>query len=123
MRQGNGFASIRLTTVIARTISSSKSISGIELGLAPRGAGNDNRKESRQPDLDSIAILGEPLSTAKAWAERRRVIDGLPHYTRKQLEDLYEQQKVSLGIVRPTEILDLKIEEAEKIGNRSGRAS
>ena len=63
------------------------------------------------------------MSTAKAWAERRRVIDGLPHYTRKQLEDLYEQQKVSLGIVRPTEILDLKIEEAEKIGNRSGRAS
>lgn len=29
----------------------------IEVGLWPRGAGNDNRKESRRPDLDSIRLL------------------------------------------------------------------
>jgi len=35
----------------------------INVGLASRGAGNDKRRESRRPDLDSIRILGEPLST------------------------------------------------------------
>lgn len=86
----------------------------IELGLAPKGAGNDNRRESRQPDLDSIKILSEPLSTANGWDERRKIIDALPHYTRKQLEALYDREKTSLGIVRPTEVCDLLIEDAEK---------
>ena len=35
----------------------------IEVVLGPNGAGNDNRKESRRPDLDSIKLLGEPLNT------------------------------------------------------------
>ena len=74
----------------------------IEVELASRGAGNDNRKESRKPNLDSISILGAPLTTANGWAERRAIIDPLPHYTRKQLEGLYETQRISLGIVRPT---------------------
>jgi hypothetical protein len=86
----------------------------IELGLAPRGAGNDHRKESRQPDLESITILGPPLQTTNEWEERRKIIDKLPRHTRRQLEALFETDKVSLGIVRPTEILDLKIEEADK---------
>jgi hypothetical protein len=86
----------------------------IKIGLAPRGFGNDDRKESRQPDLDSIQILGEPLSTGSAWAERRAVIDGLPHNTRRGLEALYDEDRTSLGIVRPDEILDLTIEPTER---------
>lgn len=35
----------------------------IEIGLADHGAGNDNRRESRNPDLESIRLLGEPIST------------------------------------------------------------
>ncbi len=86
----------------------------IEVELESDGAGNDNRKESRRPILDSIRILGEPLSTKSAWQERRAVIDSLPHSTRKQLETSYQNDKTSLGIVRPTKILDLEIREAAK---------
>jgi hypothetical protein len=85
----------------------------IEVGLAPRGHGNDNRKESRKPDLDSIRILGQPLSTDDNWRERRAIIDRLPVYTVRQLQHLYDVEKVSLGVVHPTKVLDLKIESAD----------
>jgi hypothetical protein len=86
----------------------------IEIGLADRGAKNDGRKESRKPDLDSIKLLGEPLSTADDWRARREIIDAMPHHTRAELESLYDSEKISLGIVRPTEIIDLKVEPVER---------
>jgi hypothetical protein len=86
----------------------------IEIGLAEKGAGNDDRRESRKPDLDSIRLLGSPLSTDKSWKARREIIDRMPHYTRAELEALYERERTSLGIVRPTEILDLKVEPVER---------
>ncbi|MGD0832093.1 MAG: hypothetical protein ABR907_14210 [Terracidiphilus sp.] len=86
----------------------------IKIGLAQRGFGNDDRKESRQPDLDSIQILAEPLSTSASWAARRAIIDPLPHYTRRGLEALYDADRTSLGIVKPVEILDLTIEETDR---------
>lgn len=82
----------------------------IEIELAKGGKGNDNRKESRKPNLDSIRILGERLSTKDNWSERREIINKLSVHTRKELEALYDSDKISLGIVRPTEIIDLKIE-------------
>ncbi len=85
----------------------------IEVDLAPRGAGNDNRKESRQPALDTIQILGEPLSTADGWSARRAIIDPLPHNTASELEKLYEQDRVSLGVVRPTEVINLEVRRAD----------
>jgi hypothetical protein len=72
----------------------------IEVGLAPHGHGNDNRKESRKPSLDSVRILGQPLSTADNWRERRAIVDRLPVYTVKQLQYLYEVERVSL-ILQP----------------------
>ena len=86
----------------------------VKLGLAPRGFGNDDRKESRRPDLSSIQVLGEPLGTADAWAERRAIIDALPQHTRLELEALYNNDRTSLGVVKPTEVLDLTIEEADR---------
>ncbi len=44
----------------------------IEVGLLPHGSGNDNRKESRKPDLNSIKLIGSPLSTDNNWYERRQ---------------------------------------------------
>ncbi len=85
----------------------------IEVELEPTGHGNDNRKESRRPNLDSIRILGEPLSTKKYWEARRAIIDRMPHHTRKQLEELFETEHVSLGIVRPKRVLDMVIEPAD----------
>jgi hypothetical protein len=85
----------------------------IEIGLSPYGHSNDNRKESREPDLASMRILGEPLSPADNWRERRKIIDELPTHTVNQLRHLYDTERVSLGVVCPTRILDLKIEPAD----------
>jgi hypothetical protein len=85
----------------------------IEVELEPTGAGNDNRKESRRPKLESIRVLGEPLDTNDGWRARREIIDQLPHLTRNQLMARHEQDRTSLGIVRPSRVLDLEIREAD----------
>ena len=84
----------------------------MEVDLSPRGQGNDNRKESRKPNLDSLRVLGEPLSTKNGWRERRDIIDQIPKHTVKQLRALHDSERTSLGIVPPTRVLDLKIEPA-----------
>ena len=78
----------------------------IEVGLAQRGYGNDNRKESRKPDLDSIR-LGERLTADHNWRARREIIDRLPVYTRLQLEAQNTIDKTSLGVVRPSRVIDV----------------
>ena len=85
----------------------------IDVELTESGSGNDKRKESRKPKLDSIKLIGEPLSTKNNWFERREIIDRLPTYTINELKHLYDADKTSLGIVHPTKIIDLKIEEAD----------
>ncbi len=80
----------------------------IEVALGPRGHGTDRRAESREPELSTIRLLGEPISAKDAWRERRCIIDAMPHRTVKQLRDLYVSHRVSLGIVRPKRVLDLK---------------
>jgi hypothetical protein len=91
----------------------------IEVTLQARGAGNDKRKESRKPLLEDITLLGEPLSTDNAWAQRRQLIDKLPHLTLNQYQDLYNQDGTSLGVVRPSRIIDLKIEKSEEVWDES----
>ena len=86
----------------------------IKVELAEQGAKNDQRKESRQPSLDSIRLLGEPLSTKNNWEDRRNIIDKLPIHTLNQLKMLYDRDQTSLGIIRPTRILDLKIEDSDQ---------
>lgn len=86
----------------------------IEIDLEPYGNGNDGRKESRKPKLDTIEILGEPLTTQNKWRERNKIIDNVHHYTLNELKALYEKDKTSLGVVRPTYIHDIVIEEADK---------
>lgn len=85
----------------------------IEVDLLPHGAGNDRRKESRKPILETIRVLGEPLSTRNRWEERRQIIDKMPVYTVKQLRSLHDSEQASLGIARPTKVLDLRIEPAD----------
>lgn len=84
----------------------------IEVDLAPSGTGNDKRKESRRPELDSIQLIGEPLSTKKNWHDRRLIIDDLPHRTLRQLKAEHEIDKTSLGVVRPTRVLDMEVRQA-----------
>ncbi|MDJ0761994.1 MAG: hypothetical protein QNJ97_03315 [Myxococcota bacterium] len=85
----------------------------IEVDLEPVGHGNDNRKESRKPDLSTLWVLGDPIGCKDEWRERRQFIDRLPHHTYKQLEEQHELDKSSLGIIRPKEILDVTIEKAD----------
>lgn len=47
----------------------------IEVELESKGASNDNRKESRKPKLDSLKLLGEPLSSDNNWRQRTEFID------------------------------------------------
>lgn len=86
----------------------------IEVDLFGRGNGNDNRKESRKPLLDSISVIGKPLSHNNGWSERRKVMDQIPVFTLNQLKKLNEQDKTSLGIVKPKRIIDLIVEDAER---------
>jgi hypothetical protein len=86
----------------------------IRVELGPRGAGNDNRRESRKPRLETLRILGQPLSANDGWLARRMVIDPLPHHTLHELQDLFERDRTSLGIVRPSRVLDVKVEAAER---------
>ena len=88
----------------------------IDVDLLPKGQGNDHRKESRKPLMESIKLIGEPLDTKhdRDWRARREIIDKMPVHTVKELEALYETEKVSLGIVRPTRVLDVVIEEADR---------
>lgn len=81
----------------------------ISVELEPKGSRNDGRRESRKPVLDSIRLLGEPLSTARGWEARREIIDALPHHTLNELKAAYDEDKTSLGIVRPARVLDMEI--------------
>lgn len=85
----------------------------IEVNLDSGGYGHDNRKESRRPELDSIRTLGEPLDTKNDWQARRAIIDRMPHHTVNQLKEIFDQDRISIGIVRPTKVLDLEIRSAD----------
>ena len=86
----------------------------IEVDLLPTGSGNDNRKESRKPKLETIEVIGEPLSTRNNWQERRRYIDHMPHNTITELIELYDNERISLGIVRPSRVLDIDISRVDE---------
>ena len=85
----------------------------IELDVAPRGQGNDKRRESREPRLESISVLGEPIGTRDNWRARRDIIDQMPHHTVNELKALHVSERVSLGIVRPARVVDLEVRPAD----------
>jgi hypothetical protein len=86
----------------------------VELDLWPFGQGNDQRKESRRPELATLSIAGRPLSPDHDWRERRQIIDKMPVRTVKQLQGDYERDRTSLGIVKPTRVIDLAFEPVEQ---------
>lgn len=86
----------------------------VEVVLDPRGAGHDGRKESRRPHVETIRLAGEPLDTKNGWLARRAVIDHLPHHTLNQLKELYTRDKTSLGVVRPTRVVDMLVTPSEE---------
>ena len=78
----------------------------VEVELAQRGASNDNRRESRRPDLNSLT----PGERLEGWSAKRAYVDKCKVHTLNELKALYDEDTTSLGVVKPTKIIDLKIE-------------
>lgn len=85
----------------------------IEIEVEARGDGNDQRPESRSPFFDTLRTDGPPIRPDNRWRDRREIVDALPHRTLNEFKKLYKENKTSLGVVRPTRILDIKIKPAD----------
>jgi len=85
----------------------------VEIVLEPAGQGSDNRKESRRPTLETLSKQGEPLSAAHNWRDRKEVIDRVVVTTPRQLSAQCDGDGTSLGIVRPTRVHDIEIQETD----------
>lgn len=73
----------------------------------------DSRIDSYRPIEKTIKIIGEPLSTDhdKKWLKRKEIIlPTLQFASIEEIEKGYDQNKISLGIIKPKEIIDFKIE-------------
>jgi len=72
----------------------------------------DLRPETRRPDLDSIELRGDPISSTKAWALRRRFVEPLMAPSMCEIVRRQRHDGTSLGVFRPRRVIDLKIEKA-----------
>lgn len=78
---------------------------------------SDPRPESYKiTNISQVKLLGEPIGTKQEWAERKNIIFG-NNSVYSDLADLIEKannNELSIAIFKPTEILDLVIEETER---------
>lgn len=73
-------------------------------------ANDDRRPESHKIYVDTIALDGAPLSTARDWDARRRELDKLRLFTDfAELDRAREAESLTLGLVQPSKILGLDI--------------
>ncbi|MBI5251995.1 MAG: hypothetical protein HY912_21080 [Desulfomonile tiedjei] len=82
----------------------------IKIALYPQGASNDMRKESRKPNLKSIRIAGPRVGTEHGWRARKAILEKVQVHSLTELRHLYDTERTSLGFVRPSRVLDLKIQ-------------
>lgn len=79
-----------------------------------RKSSEDARGESHRISVDTIELLGEPLPTRAAWAERRTAIANLEVFTGfDELERARQTRGITLGLLRPSKLLDLQITAAD----------
>ncbi len=72
----------------------------------------DPRAESYRP-VSEIRPIGEPLATKNRWAERKRYVLGKDVQTMCELQAT-PQGQCSLGIIRPRQVLDFKVEPTDR---------
>lgn len=78
-----------------------------------RKASDDRRPESYRISVDTIEVDGEPLPTRNEWRERRQAIASVPVYDIfADLDDARRTQHVTLGLLRPGQLVDLHITKA-----------
>jgi hypothetical protein len=74
---------------------------------------SDARLESYTPNIDSIKVLSEPLSTAKEWDARKRIVYPLRSHSLCQLKrERDENNYPTLGFFRPKVIEKVRITKA-----------
>lgn len=78
---------------------------------AEKHTGRDSRKESYRPREETLQLVGKPLGTSDNWAERATYVLPRRAPSMEALRDHQKQDRTSLGIVRPREIVDLEISE------------
>jgi len=72
----------------------------------------DPRTESHKVDYDSISVLGARVGTRNAWAARRRLLQPLQNMSMEELyalQELHGANVVTMGFVRPKELLGLDV--------------
>jgi hypothetical protein len=74
---------------------------------------DDHRPESHRISVDTIDVLGEPLSTRNAWEERRIAVDPVEVFNSfSALEQARKELGVSLAFLKPSRLVDLSITKA-----------
>jgi hypothetical protein len=78
-----------------------------------RKATEDHRTESHRISVDTIETQGDPLSTKQDWLARRQAIAAVKVYEDfADLETARQADGVTLGLVRPSRLVHLKISKA-----------
>lgn len=78
-----------------------------------RRPNGDLRPESRKVDVDTIAVEGPVIDTKNGWAKRKPFVEPLIGGSMCGLIRQEKRDRTSLKILRPAEVLGMKIEEGE----------
>jgi hypothetical protein len=70
----------------------------------------DSRPETRRPDRESLELAGDVVPSKDAWRARRPYVEPLMVDSMCAIQEAREEDRTSLGIFRPAEILGLDIE-------------
>ena len=74
---------------------------------------DDHRPESHRISVDTIEVLGEPLSTRNAWEERRIAVNSVEVFESfSALEEARKTRGVTLAFLKPSRLADLSITKA-----------
>jgi len=92
----------------------------IEVECAP-DSDKLGRKESHKVRPDSIRIIDKSLTKPKIdWKRRNQIVLPMISESTQKLQDSYEKDKTSLGLIRPREILDFIKTEDLQINEKDG---
>lgn len=105
---------IRLYPVPFRTLEQDQKFRKYEpIRLIAQPHSGDVRPETRRPDVTSIEKDGRVLPTTDGWRERRAIVEPLIEGSMCGLQRDRRRRGTSLGMFRPREVRDLRIEELD----------
>lgn len=74
---------------------------------------DDHRPESHRISVDTIEILGEPLSTRNGWEQRRLAVEPVEIFESfSTLEEARKARGITLAFLKPSRLVDLSITKA-----------